>query len=385
MAKFKSLRAMAVLCAIMVLFTALTPQTVYAETAAEKYKRLQQELAQISQQIEDYKSDRDKAVQLKRALEEQKALLDEMIAMKQKEIAETQALLEQKEKEVAAKREKLHQNEELFRQRMVAIYKQNDSNMLSSLLSVDSFSQLLDVIDMLKRVSKHDTELIAMLDQERQELEQQQAEIDALLQEQQAAYAELEENARILAENISAQNARISAADAQIQAQKEVYNDTHAQLVQAQKEMAAISQNLGGSNSSDGSQYVGGQFGWPVPNFYQISCYYGSPDPNGVAHRGIDIRGNGINGATIVAAGSGTVIVAGSAGNSYGNYVVIDHGAGVKTLYAHCSAVWVGVGATVQKGDGIAAVGATGFVTGYHLHFEVLVNNSPQNPMSYLK
>lgn len=385
MTRQKARKGAALLFAVMLLFTALIPQTVYAETAAERYKRLQQELAAINQQIDNYQDDKSKALELKRALEEQKALLDEMIAMKQQEIAETEALLEQKEKELAEKRAVIYENEQLFRQRLVAIYKQNDSSFLAQLLSVESFTELLVVLDMLKRVSVHDTQLISMLNTEREQLEVQQAEVDALLLELQAAYDELAENARILAENIAAQDKRISDADAQIAAQKAAYNETYADLAAAQKEMNSIGSGLGGSKTNDGSQYVGGQLGWPVPGFYEISCHFGSPDPNGAPHKGMDIRGNGINGATIVAAGNGTVIAAGAAGNSYGNYVVIDHGAGIKTLYAHCSSVWVSAGTVVQKGTGIAAVGATGFVTGYHLHFEVLLNNSPQNPLSYLK
>ena len=116
--------------------------------------------------------------------------------------------------------------------------------------------------------------------------------------------------------------------------------------------------------------YTGGKFTWPVPGFYEISCQFGSPDPNGQGHRGMDIRGNGIYGAPIVACAGGTVIIATSAG-SYGNYVVVDHGNGLKTLYAHCSSLAVGVGTPVVAGQTIAYVGSTGFVTGPHLHLEV--------------
>ena len=87
---------------------------------------------------------------------------------------------------------------------------------------------------------------------------------------------------------------------------------------------------------------------------------------------------------TVAAANSGTVIVA-TYSESYGNYVIIDHGGGLTTLYAHNTSLSVSSGQTVKKGDKIAAVGTTGYSTGNHLHFEVRKNGTPVDPMSYLK
>ena len=98
-------------------------------------------------------------------------------------------------------------------------------------------------------------------------------------------------------------------------------------------------------------------------------------------HAGVDIgAGYGTN---IYAANSGTVLVAGWNSGGYGNYVVIDHGGGITTLYGHCSSLCVSKGQTVTKGQVIAKVGSTGMSTGPHLHFEVLKNGSTTNPMSY--
>ena len=88
-------------------------------------------------------------------------------------------------------------------------------------------------------------------------------------------------------------------------------------------------------------------------------------------------------GTSIFAAAGGTVIVSGWNSGGYGNYVVIDHGGGITTLYAHCSSLNVSKGQTVSKGQVIARVGSTGISTGPHLHFEVLKNGGHTNPMSY--
>ena len=100
-------------------------------------------------------------------------------------------------------------------------------------------------------------------------------------------------------------------------------------------------------------------------------------------HNGIDIASGGISGQAIVASDSGTVIQASDKGNGYGNCVIIDHGNGIATLYAHCSELYVSMGDTVTQGQSISAIGCTGYAYGNHLHFEVRVNGKAQNPRNY--
>ena len=131
----------------------------------------------------------------------------------------------------------------------------------------------------------------------------------------------------------------------------------------------------------DTGSYSGGGLYWPVPGYAHLTTYFGEADAiYGLPHRGIDVAAPG--GTPIVAAESGTVITAGWNG-SYGNYIAISHGAGVVTLYAHCSALYVSYGDYVSAGQTIAAVGTTGDSTGNHLHFEVQVNGGLANPLSY--
>ena len=121
--------------------------------------------------------------------------------------------------------------------------------------------------------------------------------------------------------------------------------------------------------------YDTGEWAWPVsPNFTLITTNFGYDAWRSGNHGGIDIGNSGMMGANIYASKGGEVIVAKTTyvpGYDYGMYVVIDHGSGYQTLYAHCSAIYVSVGQVVNKGDCIAAVGATGWATGPHLHFEV--------------
>jgi murein DD-endopeptidase MepM/ murein hydrolase activator NlpD len=118
---------------------------------------------------------------------------------------------------------------------------------------------------------------------------------------------------------------------------------------------------------------------WPAPG--PITSPFGGRRH----HPGLDI--DGVTGDPVVAAGTGTVVLAGAAPagfSGYGNVVMIDHGAGIATLYAHLSRVDVAIGQTVQQGQRIGAIGATGEATGDHLHFEVRVDNTPTDPMGWL-
>ncbi len=373
-------------CLFLAVLMSLTLSvTVSAETAKEKYERLKGELAGIGEQIETAKDKQQSAEQQRAALAQQRATVEELIRLNQENIAQTQADLEAKEAEIALKRQVIYENDQLFQQRLVAIYKMNDSSMLSRALTVDNFSELLQMVDALQRISKHDSDLLTLLAQERAALETQQAEIDAILAELEAAYADLASQAEVLAGNIAAQDAAISQAQAEVAAQEQAYDNKEDEVAAAKAAydaMLAATRYMGGSSSGDGSQYVGGVFIWPVPTSYRITCHFGAADPAGRGHLGMDIGAP--SGDQILAAGDGTVITA-TSHSSYGNYVIIDHGDGVKTLYAHASQLLVGVGTPVAQGTPIALVGSTGFSTGPHLHFEVHANGGRQNPLSYLQ
>lgn len=148
---------------------------------------------------------------------------------------------------------------------------------------------------------------------------------------------------------------------------------------------AAEGTNLGLVQPNQQAPAFDGQLGWPLTggvltsNFgYRVHPIFGTTR----LHEGIDLSAN--TGVPIAAAGSGTVIAAGNSGDGYGNKVVINHGDGLVTLYAHMNAYNVNVGAGVSGGTTIGTVGSTGNSTGPHLHFEVRVNGVVYDPLSYL-
>lgn len=125
-----------------------------------------------------------------------------------------------------------------------------------------------------------------------------------------------------------------------------------------------------------------GNFIWPVPYTTNVTSGYGARW--GTTHTGLDISAGGCYGQNIVASDGGTVEWAGYDNSGYGNYVIIDHGNGYKTLYGHCSDVFVTAGQSVAQGEAIAAIGSTGDSTGPHLHFEVRQNDTRLDPASFV-
>ena len=142
------------------------------------------------------------------------------------------------------------------------------------------------------------------------------------------------------------------------------------------------SEGTSSSSTSSSSSYGSGSFIWPVPYTHNITSEFGMRW--GRLHGGIDIAAGGVYGQSIVAADSGTVILAGNQGDGYGNYVIIDHGNGYKTLYGHMSSVAAYTGQQVSQGEVIGYVGSTGNSTGPHLHFEIRVNDVQTDPLGYV-
>ena len=155
---------------------------------------------------------------------------------------------------------------------------------------------------------------------------------------------------------------------------KEAVNEV---VIKGSKDGVASSDS---ESTSSGSST--GSFIWPVPYTHSISSYY--EWRWGRMHWGIDIADSGIYGQAIVASDGGTVTFSGDIGDGYGYYVIIDHGNGYQTLYAHCSSLAVSEGQYVSQGEIIAYVGSTGNSTGPHLHFEVRQGSDKLNPLNFV-
>jgi murein DD-endopeptidase MepM/ murein hydrolase activator NlpD len=295
-------------------------------------------------------------------------------------------------------------------ERLVELYETGSADTVAILLQVDSLGALIEQIDFVNEIGRQDKRIAETMKRLkidmrearertarlRDEVEEAtavvadktaeaQAARATLVAQQQALAAAREQKSSLLAnvrderheheEDLSAMLAASSALAAQIQA---------AQAAAAAESSSSGEGGGGGGGgggtaaSSGGGDSTASASGFVWPTSGVVTSGFG---PRwGRMHEGIDIAAP--LGTPVRAAASGRVIVAGGMGG-YGNIVVIDHGGGVSTAYAHLSSIWVG-GGSVSQGQTIGAVGCTGSCTGPHLHFEVRINGSPVNPLSYL-
>ena len=370
------------------------------EAIAASLTELQQEQAKLEQEQEEndaklasLKADQSKQQEYKDALDAQMQNLQSQIDGLNTQINGLDASIEEKNTAIAEKQKNIDEDVETLKERLCAIYMMGDASTLEILLQSESVIDMAQKVELLNIITEHDTKLIAQLTADMESIADEKAEIESEKEQVAAARTELEskgselasvqaEAERVLEElnqsvaSVQAESDRIAEEKAQASAEiDQWWKDYYAQLA------AQNNSSSGGSSSGSigsGGYVSTGNFTWPVPGFTNISCGYSS------GHKAIDISGGGrtIYGTPIVAADSGKVVTA-TYHYSYGNYVMIDHGGGYSTLYAHASSLAVSVGQTVTKGQTIAYVGSTGNSTGPHLHFEVRVNGNRQNPFNW--
>ena len=316
-------------------------------------------------------------------LEDKIVLINENIDEKETEIAE-------KEEEISQTQNKIDENYELLKKRLRSMYTTGRSSTLGLLLGADSFTDFLTQADRLKRIAEHDRELIESLSADKEALNAAKAEVEAAKAEVEENKAEIEsEKAQVESLRSQYQN-QVQQAESQIQDIQALQAQMEADTAKLQAEMKQVQAEIDAIYAANVSQgeYVGGNFGWPLPGYTYISSYFGWRFNNTDFHTGIDITGGNVYGKSIVASNAGTVMHVQrtyTPNKGYGMYVIVDHGGGYTTLYGHMSNIVVNVGDVVSRGQKIGEVGSTGWSTGPHLHFEIRVNGEAINPLTELK
>lgn len=295
----------------------------------------------------------------------------------------------------------LDKNEKLLKERLRVMYKTKDVSYLEILLASENITDLLSNVNNIQRIVDYDREVLENLESNKKKHEAQKRSLEASktkmtkIQEQmKSEKASMEQNMSVqltekhkLAQDIG----KLRLQEEELQRESaSIEKQIQAILAEKAKEEAKKNKNKNtntNTNTKSGSttNYSGGSMHWPLAVRGTITSGYGSRrDPKtGVSsfHQGLDIAAP--RGTAVYAALSGTVIYSGYR-NSYGNVVMIDHGGGMVTVYAHNSSLVAKKGQEVKKGDIISKVGSTGYSTGNHLHFEVRKNGSTVNPRGYI-
>lgn len=314
------------------------------------------------------------------------------ISAKEKEIV----VLEDKIKESQAKLERKIVE---YNKRLVEVYKEGDVKYLDVLFGAEDFNDLLTRYQYIQYINDSDEDLMKEVKEQKANLQDQQTQVadakKSLENNRQAKenrkneLAQLGENKQALVTELTAQEKEIQK---NIQSMEQASNEIGAQIQAIQAQQAAAAAAAAAANQgSGGAGYNGayvpanGVLTFPVPSYYGVTSEYGwrgDPFSGGQSfHMGIDLGAS--MGAPVLAAGDGRIILQ-EYHWSYGNYVVIDHGNGLSTVYAHMSAFTKPFGSVVKAGEQIGAIGTTGASTGPHLHFEVRVNGQHTQPRGYL-
>ncbi len=318
---------------------------------------------------------------------EEKNYFDSLLAATEKKITTAEELIAQytkeigeKELEIEGKQGEYEESYQSFRERLRLSYEEGYVSYLEILLSAESFTDFLVSMERVSDILEHESSLMDKLEKEEQELNRQLAELNTLKAEQDATYAALNED-KTKYETLSAEREnQVASYQSDASKYQTLYNEAKAAEQELDKELEKTLAELAKKSAAS---YVGGEFNWPVDlTIKYISSGYGWRTLWGSRdfHLGIDIPA--ANGSNIYAANSGTVVTA-TYHKSYGYYVVIDHGGGKATLYAHSSKLLVSAGDKVTQGDVIAKVGTTGSSSGYHLHFEIRINGTTTDPLQY--
>ena len=375
MLKRKSRFAMIVAILLMLTF-AVETSLASAATLSQIRNNIKNKQQELNESRAKEKSLGDQVNSLEQQINSKQSDIDELEAS----ISEAQAKLETLEVELAAAEEKVNTQNENLNARLRNMYKNGSVGFIDVLMDSGSFSEFLNNLSLVEKVYTSDQDVL-------EELQKAYDEIDAKKKEIETLQAELSESKATMEEqksSLEADKASVEKKKSEIAADSA---ETQRELDKLEADAQALTSSIRNSgSSSSSSKYNGGIMAWPVPSCHTVSSGYGGrihPTTGKYKfHGGLDIPGS--YGSAIVAANSGKVIWAGNRGDSYGNYVIIDHGGGVSTLYGHSSKVLVSSGQSVSRGQRIANVGSTGRSTGPHCHFEVRINGSRVNPNPYV-
>ncbi len=370
-------------------FTFMSIGLVYATEIQDQLSDVNEQIDSVSQQLKEGKAEEKELINKIKNLEGQIVGVESEIKELQKQIGQTEEQMGIAAADLAAAEENLKQaareldeQDADMGQRLRAMYKSGDMTILEVLLGSSSITDFMTNLDMAQRIYDNDAKL----------LEDLGARYDALEQERQAVESR-KQSLEALKASLVAQQEKEKADQAALKVSKTQVSDLKASVADNNKALEALIDALNEEANAlkaeilklQGTEaYVGGELMWPTSAGTRVSSPFGYRIhpilKTKKLHTGIDIViGNNSN---VRAANAGTVIKATRSGG-YGEMIMIDHGGGIVTLYAHNNKLLVSKGDVVYAGQEIAKSGSTGMSTGPHLHFEVRKNGEYVDPMDY--
>lgn len=366
---------------VLLAFSSVFMSYVNADTKSELNQK-QQDLSsnknEIKSKINDLNTEKEDVLA-------EKEQLDLQVTELEGEIAELDGQIDDYEEKISVVSDELEvvtkaadEQYDAFKKRVRVMYENGSTGYLDILLSSESFSDFFSRVEIVKQITAYDSSMTDRLREKQEEIQSKKDELEELKQG-------LLDSKTSLETKKSSLDGKMAKRDALIKQIESNVTELEKQLKVIEAEEASVRAQITKISGGNTSAYAGGSMTWPCPSCKIITSEYGWRLHPVLGyeklHTGMDIGAS--YGAKIIAAKSGKVITA-TENRAYGKYVVIDHGGGICTLYAHQSSLAVSVGQSVNEGDTVGYVGSTGYSTGPHLHFEVIVNGQTTNPRNYV-
>lgn len=347
-------------------------------------KSIQSSLSSIKSNIDKAKNERKNQLYIKSQLDQEISLTEAKVETLEKLIEEYNTQLNEKEEQIDGKNRDIDDALSIIRERLILQHENGNSNIISYVLGSADFAELLTRIEIANALFEYDKNLIEKLTNDRIELTILKDELTTTRDKCAESIVELETTKEDLNAKVADSIAYINELkkdeaiyqaqyDAKASEMNSIENEIKEILrkIELQERTDYSSDEFRFPLAYDATYWNTGGFGWRVWSNGRKTDY----------HKGVDFAA--ARGTPIYASNSGTVILHRNS-PSYGLYLIIDHGGGVTSLYAHCSKLLVSTGDVVKKGDKIAEVGSTGDSTGNHLHFSILENGVHVDPMKYI-
>ena len=393
MKKTRKLRIVCAALAVFVTVAALLPGISGTDALAvsqsqidaleEQRDALRAEREEMQAGIDELESQQANVLQQKAALDAQNEVYRQEIELIEEQVSLYTQLVEQKRQEVELATQAESEQLATYRRHVRAMEENGRYTYLSILFGSRSLGELMSNLDMIGEIMEADQRSYEQYTAAREQSEQIQAEYETMLTALDSRQSELETEKAALEVQIDEATQMIVDLEAQLETDRAAYEEQLAKEAALEADIQEMIAELERQEAAN-SIVSTGTYIWPLPGYRPGSAYGWRIHPiwgDRRFHAGEDIGAP--SGTSILAADSGIATVIPDNGNGYGNYIIINHGGGRTTLYAHMSGFAVSNGATVTQGQTIGYVGSTGNSTGPHLHFEVRVNGATTDPKGY--
>ena len=351
----------------------------------EEIESLKNSISHVKEELDELKTEKNTIQKYIKQLDQKFNNLTAEIVEFEKKIEEKKADIEETKVKLEEAKIACDEQYAAMKLRIQFIYENPSGSLFELVLTSGSMSEALNRADYVFSMSDYERQMMDKLIETREEIELQEATLEAELEELDMMQAELEKQKVKVNASINQKKGELSSKAAEISDASAEQSDYQKQLKEQEKLLNEIEEQIARAANPDAYDGEVTGFIWPCPAYTRISSYFG-PRPQPVPgastnHKGVDLAAP--YGANILASAAGVVTTA-KYSASAGNYVVIAHGNGMSTVYMHASSLLVSVGQKVSQGQVIAKVGSTGYSSGNHLHFGVIKNGTYVNPLNYI-